>query len=57
MEKQITKEAFIKLYKSGKPLWKIGEEIGVTRKTVEIKATQLGLSRGKGFKKDKKFGF
>lgn len=55
--KMITENKFRQLYKSGMPLWQIGEFIGVSRKTVETKAKKLGLSRGKGFKPNKKFGF
>ena len=57
MKKLINKEDFIKMYNSGEALWKIGKTIGVSKKTVETKAKELGLSRGKGFKFNKKFSF
>jgi len=58
MQKQkITKTNFKKVYESGLPLERMAIKYGVSRITIMKYASKLGLSRGKGFKRQEDVPF
>lgn len=51
----VNEDEFRKAYDSNLTLDEIGEKFGVSRTAIKNWADELGLSRGKGFRRKRKF--